>query len=289
MKNAFTVSPMSQKITLKPGETYHGFIKVANPAAATEDFYYKVELYPYFITGDDYETDFETMSDWSRIVEWTTIENPTGVLKPNGVEKIYFTIDVPYNVPGGGQYMMLGVSSDNPFEAEEGSFSVQNIYEMASLVYADVEGEINHSGRILENEIPSFVTTDKPYVLTKINNTGNVHETAVVAITVKNNFTGETIMPKEGEDNSFESVIMPESTRTLKREITNLPPLGVFEVTENVSYMGEEMVTSTAVVLCPVWFIILVLFTIISIIELLFYGRYKRRKKLEKSVDLSNN
>ena len=289
MKNAFTVSPISQKIHLKPGETYRGSIKVANPAAATENFYYRTELYPYFITGDDYETDFETVSDWSRIVDWTTIENPTGVLKPNDVEKIYFTIDVPLDAPGGGQYMMLGVSSDAPFEAEEGSFSVQNIYEMASVVYVDIEGEVRHSGRIVENEIPGIVTVGKPYVLTKLNNTGNVHETAKVAITVKNNITGETIVPKEGENNEFESIVMPESTRTLKREITGLPPLGVFEVTENVSYMDIETSNSTVVVLCPVWFIILVLFTIAAIIELLFYRRHKKRKKLEKTIDLSNN
>lgn len=288
MKNAFVVSPMTQKITLKPGETYKGEVRVSNPAAATENFYYKAELRPYFVKDDNYEKDFETVSDWSRIVEWTTLENDTGVLKPNEAKKITFTVEVPHTAPGGGQYMMIGVSSDPPVDANE-NFAVQNVYEMASLVYVEVEGEINHSGRIVENEIPSFVATDKPYVSTKINNTGNVHETAEITITIKNNITGETILPKEGKENTFESVIMPETTRTIKREIGDLPPLGIFEISESVSYMGGEMSTTSVVLLCPVWFIVLVLFTIISIIELMIYRRRSRRKKLEKSVDLSKN
>ena len=284
MKNAFSVSPMSQKINLKPGETYEGSIMVANPKAATEDFYYKVTIYPYFIKGDSYETDFETVSDWSRIVDWTTLDHDSGVLKPNDMEKIKFTIKVPENTPGGGQYMMLGVSSDNPIE-ENGGANIQNIYEMASLVYAKIEGAAIHEGQILENQIPGFVIDGLPSVSTKIVNAGNVHETAEIRITVKNNFNGETIYPKDNEENSFEVIVMPESTREIKKNITNLPPLGVFEVNETVSYMETEMGTTAVIVVCPAWFVLLVVATLVSIIGMAFYGRHLKRKKLQKTVD----
>lgn len=284
MRNSFTVSPMSQKIHLEPGETYQGSIMVANPAAATENFYYKVALYPYSVLGEEYDTDFETVSDWSRIVEWTTLENETGVLKPNGTQMVNFTIEVPKNAPGGGQYMMLGVSSNNSVD-NTNNFAVQNVYEMASVVYADVEGETTHGGQILENQIPGFVATGAPYVLTRLTNTGNVHETAEVTITVKNSFNGEMIIPKDGENNTFESVVMPESTRLVKRTLANMPPLGVFEVTQNVSFMGDNINITSVMVICPIWFIFLVLATIGSVIGMVFYGRHLKRKKLEKVVD----
>lgn len=284
MKNAFTVSPMSQKITLRPGETYKGSIMVANPKAATEDFYYKVAIYPYFIKGDSYETDFETMSDWSRIVDWTTLEDETGVLKPNDMKKINFTIEVPENAPGGGQYMMLGVSSDAPMDDNEGA-AIQSIYEMASLIYANVEGAAIHEGQVLENRIPGFVMDGKPFVATKVTNTGNVHETAEITISVKNNFNGETIYPKDGEKNTFEVVVMPESTREVKKDIANLPPLGVFEINETVSYMGGETGSTAVVVVCPAWFILLVFATLASVIGMIFYGKHLKHKKLQKTVD----
>lgn len=284
MKNAFTVSPMSQKIHLKPGETYKGEIMVANPAAATEDFYYKVVIYPYSVVGEEYDVDFETESDWSRIVEWTTLKNDTGVLKPNATQMVEFTIEVPENAPGGGQYMMLGVSSDQPVDGANDSV-VQSVYEMASVVYADVEGETTQSGQILENQIPGFVTVDKPYVYTRLQNTGNVHETAKVTIWVKNNFNGEMIFPKNDKKNEFESVVMPYSTRLVKKEITNMPALGIFEVTQNVSFMGENMDITSVMVVCPIWFFFLVAAVIGLAIGTVFYALYSKRKKFQKVVD----
>ena len=257
---------------------------VGVPMAATEDFHYKVELKPYSVSGEQYETDFTTMSDWSRIVEWTTLKNDTGVLKPNQKQDVKFMIKVPENAPAGGQYMALGVTSDNPLEQGEG-FAVQNIYEMASLVYAEVAGKTTHAGQIVENQIPGFVSTDKPYVAAKFANTGNVHEIAKTTITVKNNFTGETIFPSQGENENFESVIMPETTRVVKRELTNLPAIGIFEVTQNISYMGTDNNVTTVMIICPIWFIALIIATIIAIFGTIFLIFRSKHKKAEKVVD----
>lgn len=284
MKNAFTVSPMSQSISLKPGETYDGSIMVANPAAATEDFYYVVEVHPYSILGDSYETDFQTMSDWSRIVEWITLDDAEGVLKPNETKKVHFTINVPKNAPGGGQYAMLGVRSNTPIDDASKS-AVQSVYEMASLLHAEVAGDVKHEGKIIENQIPGFVAEGKPSVTTKLSNTGNVHETAEISITVKNNFTGEMIYPRNNEDNTFESIVMPESTKTVSRELGSLPVLGIVEVSETVHYMGDELGTTGIMIICPVWFILLVLATILSIVGMVCYGVHLKHKKSQKVVD----
>lgn len=284
MKNSFTISPMSQKIHLKPGETYKGRIMVSNPAAATEDFYYKTVVYPYSVSGEEYTVDFDTQSDWSRIVEWTTLENDTGVLKPNDKQWINFVVEVPQNAPGGGQYMMLGVSSDAPFE-NTGNFAVQNIYEMGSVVYAEIEGDITHGGRILNNNVPAFVTADIPHVSTRVTNTGNVHETAKVTISVKNSLSGESIFPKEGVGNTFESTVMPQSTRVLKRDLADMPTIGIFEVTQNVSFMGENMGVTSMMIICPIWFFFLVAGIIGALVGGICYGIHLKRKKMQKVVD----
>ena len=40
--NIFTVTPMSQQIELEAGQTYVGYVTVANPANASADFNYQV-------------------------------------------------------------------------------------------------------------------------------------------------------------------------------------------------------------------------------------------------------
>ena len=283
MANKFSVSPMSQKISLKAGETYEGSITIANPADATEDFYFKVSVSPYSVSGTEYQKDFKTMSDWTRIVEWVSLETKNGKLAPNETKKINFKIKVPESAPAGGQYAMIGVSSDNPV-AGDGS-SVQNIFEMASLILADVEGETKHDGKILENKIPGFVASDKPKVSTMLINNGNVHETASVTVEAKNLLNGEVLYPKGEENNTLETIIMPESTRLLSRELSDLPALGIFEVSETVQYMGDELTTSSVMVICPIWFILLVIATIASIIGMVFYGKsLKKKQKLNKNL-----
>lgn len=283
MKNSFAVSPMIEKINLKPGETYTGVVTVANPKDATEDFRYKATISPYSVSGEDYTADFKTMTDWSRIAEWTEIENDEGVLKPNETKKVRYTIKVPADAPGGGQYLNIGISSNNPFAQTEGG-TVQNIYEMASLVFATVEGEIKHDGKIVDSKIPGFITTGKPVISAKLTNDGNVHETAKTTVTVKSSIGGGQIYPKDGENSTMESTIMPQTTRVVSREIPNMPAVGVFEVTQTVSYMDEELLYSSIMIICPVWFIILVIGFIASIIGMVFYGRHLKHKKFKKEL-----
>ena len=277
MSSKFSISPMSQKIELKAGETYEGSIIIAVPKDATENFRFKVSVSPYSVKGTGYTPDFETMSDWSRITEWITLETESGELAPNESKKIKFKVKVPENAPAGGQYAMIGVSSDNQISAEAGG--VHDAFEMASLIFANVEGETRHGGRILENQIPGFVASGKPVVSTTIINEGNVHETAKVEVKVKNNITGEVIYPKDNESTTLETIVMPESTRVFTRELDGLPLLGIFEVTENVEYMDTEMGTTVVMMICPIWFMVLVFATIASIVGLIIFGHFKHRKR----------
>lgn len=282
MANNFIVSPMLEKISLKAGETYTGSILIANPKDATEDFYYKISTSPYSVIGENYIADFETISDWSRILEWTTLEDTEGTLKPNETKRIFYTIEVPKNAPAGGQYLKIGVTSN---AAASGSGrAVQDVFEIASLVFAEIDGETTRGGRILEGKIPDFVTSSNPAVTAKFTNTGNVHETATTALYVKNLLGGGEIYPQNGEDPEMESIIMPLSTRVVSRQIPNLPVVGIFEVKETISYRGDTMDVTSVMVVCPAWFILLILATIASILGMVFYGRHLKRKKFKKQL-----
>ena len=274
----FTVTPMNQKIQLKAGEVYHGEILVSNPADSGTDFDYKVEATPYSVTGTSYDADFATGSQRSMITKWIKIDESTGTLVPNDKHVVKYTITVPENAPAGGQYAAITISS-NDDEAVSNGLGIKNIYEIASIVYAEVDGELVHKGEVTNNEIPGFVTGLPIHLDATITNEGNVHETANVELKVKNVLTGETVYPSEGQSGILEEVIMPESTRYLVRDITNVAPLGVYEVTQSINYLGELSSETKTVFACPVWFLITLVFTAGLIIFGIVSSIMKHRNK----------
>ncbi len=277
---AFSVMPMSKDINLQPGEIYRDSIRVSNPANATEDLHYSVGVSPYSIVDDSYTVDFVTTTNWSQIVDWLEIEEPTGTVPPNGTKEVFYTINVPNDAPSGGQYAMLEVRSvsDNP---ENSGIAVNNIFELASIIYARVAGETRHEGEILSNSIPGFVTNGQPSVSATIINTGNVHESANITITIKNIFTGEIVFPVGEEENSFNEIIMPESTRFATRQLNSLPALGFFEVVQDVSYLNntENAHNTKVMIMCPLWFLALSILTLGTLIGGVIGAIHRHRKK----------
>lgn len=276
--NAFTVTPMNQEISLSPGEVYEGSITVINPSYAKENFPYKVEVTPYGVANEDYTADLLSESDRTAISKWIKIDEPTGEIKPNESKKVNFTITVPENVPAGGQYATIAVSSNKDITDSNG-VSVQNVFEIASIIYAKVAGETIHDGEIKENNVPSFVLT-KPVMLSAlITNNGNIHETATFTITVSDFFTGNVILPTEENTGVYSEVIMPETTRYTEREVNDLPDLGVVKVSQTINYNGQTSTVEKNIIICPIWFLVLMSLTIIAIITTIVVLIRKHRHK----------
>ena len=236
--NAFTLTPMNQKIPLNPGEIYRGSITVTNPSYAIEDFHYQAYATPYGVMGDDYTADLTTKSKFTAIADWIEIEEPTGVIKPSESKEIKFTITVPKDAEAGGQYATITVSSNSNLSDTEGVV-IQDIYEMASIIYADIAGDINHDGKVLENNIPGFVLSTPVTVDSLLTNDGNVHETAYITITAADFFTGRVIIPTEETPGTYSEVIMPGTTHRIVREINSLPEVGIVKITQQINYNSQ--------------------------------------------------
>ena len=284
--NIFTVTPMSQKVNLHAGDTYEGDITVANPANATDDFHYKVEISGYGIINDedkgDYGVNFLTESERVQIAKWIKIDNPKGVLKPNETTKVHFVVKVPESAPAGGQYAAFLISSDNEAAVSEG-VAINNVFEIASILYAGISGDVRHDGEILDTYVPGFVTATPIATTASLSNHGNIHENARITLQVKNFFTSETIYPKEGENDTIEEVIMPETTRYVStRNIDSVAPLGIYRVKQTVNYMGNVDINDIVVVSCPIWFMALVLLTIAAIVTTIVFSikRHRRKKQI---------
>lgn len=279
INNAFTVMPMNQKIPLTPGETYEGSISVVNPSYATEEFHYKAEVTPYGVNGEKYVADLMHETARTSIAKWIEILEPTGTIQPNESKKIKFKITVPKDAPGGGQYATIAISSNQEAGKSDG-VTVQNIFEIASIIYGEVDGEIIHEGEILENNIPAFVLA-KPVKLSAIlTNSGNVHESATFTVKVSDLFTGNVILPTDENDGRYSEVIMPDTTRLSEREVSELPDLGVVKVTQTIDYNGQTSTNEQTMIICPIWLIVLVIVTVLSIIAAIVFLVKKHRRKV---------
>ena len=280
----FTITPMSQRISLEPGQTYTGKITIVNPASATGDFNYQAYVKPYSVVDEDYKADLATMSNRTMMADWIIINEPKGTLKPNEIRDIEFTVNVPDDAPAGGQYAAIAVSRDPGGDTNDDNLAVQNIFEIASIIYGDVNGEIIRSGEILENNIPGFVTNAPITVSALLNNSGNIHENATIIIEVVNKISGEEILEAENQNNYYSELIMPETTRFIQRDIIdNLPTIGVVHVEQTINYNGHYSKEAKDVIICPVWFIILIATILILIIELIVAAILKYRKKRKQS------
>ena len=252
MEKTFTVSPMNQTFDLVPGKVYDGSITILNTANSESNFDYRVSISPYNVIGENYDADLVTVSNYSMITDWIKIDNPTGTLKSNETKEINFTITVPKSAPGGGQYAALLVSEN----INDDNSVVSDTFEIASLIYASVSGEVKRGGEILENNIPGFVLNTPVAVSMLISNTGNVHESATVTIDVKNVITGGVILSSE-QNGRYSEIIMPETTRRIERNIMDLPVVGIVNINQTIYYNGQSSIESRNVIICPIWFMIL--------------------------------
>lgn len=281
-ENIFTITPMSRKIELEPGEVYEGTVTVFNPVDAKEDFAWKVSVAPYSVESGTYNADLAAETEHSQITKWITFDKVSGVLAPNEKAEIHYTITVPETAAGGGQYAAIMVGSDAVGAAAQG-ISIQNIYEMASIIYARINGEIKRAGSVGENKIPGFVTAMPITVSVELENDGNVHETAKIRTTVKNFLNGAQIYPLSGEEGIVEEVMMPDTSRYVTRDINDLSPVGIYEVTQSVTYLGQTSDNTQLVVACPVWFMLLVALTF-GVIVFGIVRAIMRHRRIKRSL-----
>lgn len=282
VKVSMIVSPPTNKLVLLPGETYEGYITVTGANQNTRDVDYIVSVKPYGLNTDadgraDYQSpNFEKRTNYNSIVDWITIKNNTGTVSPNATNKVYYSIDVPEDVATGGQYATLMVSQDNSKAEEDGDVRIQNIFQVASIIYAEITGETRNTGEIVDNNVPAFLFDGSKFEATSyVKNTGNVHTEAEYTLQVWPLFSGEEICTNE--EDPTKSLVFPD-TEKYHAESCSLPAVGIFNVKQTVKIFDQVSTVERMVIVCPVWLLFIVIFAILLAI---FYVVAKAKKRKE--------
>ena len=280
--SSLTITPMSQEISLTPGETYTGTITIANPSSSAESLSYTAAISTYNVAGANYNIDLLSETSRTEIVNWMTIDHPRGTLAPNDTVDIHFTINVPKDATPGGQYAAITIDKQDT-SAADNSISIGNVYEVASIIYANVVGEVVRDGTVSSQFIPNFTTTPEFTSTATIENHGTTHEDALVSFTITNALNGSTIYPRSSSDISINEVIMPDTTRELSYTFKDMPALGPINITQTIDYGGQTYTESQTLFICPVWFMVIITTLMLSTVALIIAHITKSRHRKQTS------
>lgn len=272
--NYFALSPMYQMVTIVPGETFVGNFQLINPADTTEDFNYELRVEP-FSTDENNEISLTANGDYNQIVNWIELAETEGSIAPNSTKEVRFYIHVPENAAAGGQYASIVINS----KAEEDpstNIDIQEVFESAHLIYADVSGDTKRGGDINDLDVPGFLFSGNITGSSRIKNTGNVHSKATHTLQVFPLFSGEELYTNE--EAPKQNWVMPNNAKYTSISWDETPSVGIFHVIYNVEFEGIESKVDKFVIICPLWLLLLIFLAIFLIIFKILWGKKKEKK-----------
>lgn len=289
--NTMTVSPPTQKLILQPGEVYTDSLTVSNSSNSDRDLKFEVKVGSFAQNkeGSEHDDDYGTVdvvseSSYNQIMDWITVNDQNGVVAPGESEDVSYTINVPNNAPAGGQYATIIVMDKTTSGSGSGNISIDDDYQFATIIYAEVAGETKTEGEVLENSVPGFIFSSPLNAESMVKNNGNVHTDAEYTLQVWPLFSDEEICTNEESPET--SLILPETER-YHTQTCDLPSIGIFKAKQVVKIFGETSTIERTVIMCPLWLLFIIVFIMILIIVWIFTKTRKnsKRKKAANTVN----
>ena len=274
------VSPAIEKISLTPGETYEGEFFVSSLNSG-ENLAFSVDIAPLNFQNETYDLEFSAPGTFNQIVDWTSLEpgpdmtvteNPLPsnpdlshydslVLNLDGLaaRPVRYKITVPEDAPAGGQYLAFLIQGKtvDPDQSSDSSISVKNNSQVAVLLYATVAGETHETGSILENKVQGFSLGSPVKASSRLENTGNTHLIANYTLRVFSLLDQAEVY--SNEETPVENTIIPKTSLYSEQTWNDTPVLGLFRVSQEISFAGETETSESLVVVAPIWFLVLIL------------------------------
>lgn len=212
---------------------------------------------------------------------WVTV--PSGfTLKSKESRQLTLTVNVPDNAEAGGHYGIIRFSGVPPGK-EPGTVSLNA--SVGTLLLARVAGNITENLQIKSMNVQqkgknkSVVNNGPVDIVTKVENTGNVHVKPVGTMTVKDMF-GKVV--GTFEFGSPTKNVLPHSTRTYTQRFDKKWMFGRYTVNVQAAYgtTGGVLMGSTSFWVIPFK---LIIFIIVIVALLILLGR-RLQKRYDKRV-----
>lgn len=274
----FMMSPMTERVQLKPGESHTGYFYLMNPDTNTITVGYNIEVRSFY-RDEGGNAIFEDVAGRNMIKEWITIDSPmTGTLDPGVSTQIFYTINVPFDAPGGGQYAAITATS---MAINNGS-PIEEAVAMNYTIFTEVEGDTIRSGEITDLSLPTFLPDGNIIASSNVKNTGNVHGNATYTLKVYPLFSDSPIYSNENDPDK--RLVLPDRTITNETVWKDTPAIGIFNVSYKVEFEGgETKEIQKFVIKCPIWLLLIILLVLACVITFISNKIKSYKKPVENS------
>ena len=276
------VSPVSQKVSLSAGKTLDYVFNVSN--IGSSKFSFHVYTAPYTIIDEDYNVDFSKETQRTQLSHWITFKTEDGTFAEtasytvdvNEKKQIEYRVQVPSDVPDGGEYATIFAESDAS-EGEASSSGIKTVSRVGMIVYGSTDGNTVDAAEIAEANVPTFMTSGDINAVSKVKNSGNTDFEATYQFTVN------SLFGKELYSRATTYQVLPDTVRKVNMDWESSPMMGFFQVKYSVKALDKTQEVSRIVIILPVFVIVLgiILLTLIIVwIIILIRKRRERESRL---------
>lgn len=274
------LNPAEQSVDLVPGEKFTGEIEVKNIGRLPYSF--TLSTRPYQVKNEVFDPDFETENNFTLLKNWISFPTTQYELEPGEEVIVKYQIAVPENAPGGGQYAAIIVETRDSIDE---SSIIHTVGQLASIVYARVEGDIKESGMVVSHEIPSFRISSPISASVVVRNDGNSDFRVKQKLTVNNFFNGQEVysadssMANGGRAASADPRVMPETSRLNTLTWEGSPKFGLFRARQQISFLDYDESFDAVVFVCPLWLLLGIVFVVVLGIVWIILRSLSRKQK----------
>ena len=263
-----SLNPASQSLELSVNQTTSASLKVSNLGRLPFDV--NVSAAPYYVANDDYDPDFFSETSQTQLSKWIKLDKASYHIEPGESAEVKFSVTVPADIPAGGQYaaIMLTASGEN----QDGStMSISS--RLAAILYGHVNGvDVRRVGELVDRTFPSFVTNGDFSISQSVRNAGNIDFRVTQTMTVTDFFSNREVVSPESVDADQQmfayssSAVLPDTTRTGILTWKDAPKLGLFTVTQHISFLDQDLTYSHLVFFCPIWLLAILIALVLTLV-----------------------
>ena len=275
------ITPVSNRIFMTHGESANYNMNVDN--IGSEEFTFRVYAAPYTVANENYDINFSNETKRTQITRWITFKTDAGDYASEATFKlaagerktVEYKVDVPEDVPAGGQYATV-FAETVPGDSKQ-STGIRTISRVGLIIYGRTDGETKDVAKIENTEVQAFMTSGDINVRSRVINEGNTDFQATARLVVKGIFGKELSTQKKGFD------VLPDTARNVNLNWEETPAMGIFYVTAEISALDQKVELSKIVVVIPVFVIVImaILLTILIVwIIILVKKRRSQRSRL---------
>lgn len=253
------ISPTQDNVgVVKPGESYTGKFEVQNTGRNT--YQYQIDVTPFSVQGQDYEQNFENVSEYTAMTDWITFASTSGTVEPGSVRPVTYTINIPKDAPAGLQAIAIMVTMVNTAEMQ--AAGVQTVSRAAYPVYLNVDGVSRREAEVVSHKVPGFSFEPTIVSTSIVKNKGNMYTNAEYWFEVRGFFNDRleysNTVYKDGVETPDLHVIFPDSERYNEVSWDDAPSIGIFKVKSVVKIFDEVSTVEKTVIVCPLWLIVVI-------------------------------